>query len=793
MRTTSQTWKDIVANGEFDMESVARIYGATGDDTNGVAGSDSRGGYKEYGTITAPVITRSLLSGDALSVGNAIAGQLKFTIMTTDTIPKSAMIVIRARVKKGSSVSEWLEFGTFWLDHRTVTDNLTDIEAYDAMKKGNQTYADNSQALVWPKTIKVVVQRIAEQMGIAIDSRTIADVINAEVGNLNIITKPTDDMSLLNILGNIGGILGGNWIITDENKLRFVQLTSPVEIKGYLLDHEQNIVTTDAGNRLLWHGESEEDSEDTDEIDVIDIPVVISTLNTASKYTVSKVTIGYDSEHVYSVGSDTGYEIIQSNNPYATQALAELMYSRINGVTYAPFESTGCIYDPAVEMGDGVVIGTDISSIMYNETRTLNVGFSADVAAPGRDEMEDEYPYQTFEQKTKYIVESLNHDIVQNRTSIEQTQEKVAIIAEGVSDEDGNISVRSAFEIDKKDITLSAGVDEHGHAIGKITFNSGTVEINSTNFTLTDTGVITCSAGNIGGIHISSSGIYSGSKVNYLDSHTGFSLGSDGTLGIGDNTNYIRFDGSDVAIKVENLAWTATNSSMTADGTFACTAGNIGGIHITSDSLYSGSKSSYNSYQSGFYLGSDGSLGIGDNTNYIRFYKPDPDESDYNLEINVDKLSWTATNSSMTADGTLTCTGANLNGKITSTTSPDSPDQYKTEINNGAINFYLNGALYGTTGFVGMGGTNVFGIKYAGSGTSVMLDATVLDSQGALTGQGSYVRVFRNGDVDICGTIYVKTNPTALGVKSDTGYFLDQQGNHIEVVNGIIVNGLIHN
>lgn len=259
MQTTSDVWKRIVATGDFNLESVAIVYGATGSDINGTDGSDSTGSYKEYATITAPEIDGGLLQGDALAVGNTISNRLNFTLMTTDTIPKSARIRIKGRVVNNEETSEYIDFGTFWIDHREQTDDLIDIEAYDAMKMGNQAYADDSQALNWPKDIKTVVQRIAVQMGVSIDSRTVTEIINDSVGDLQIITKPNEGDTLLTILGHIAEILGGNWIITPANELRYVQLTRPVEIRGYLLDHEDNIITTNDGTRLLWQGEAIDD------------------------------------------------------------------------------------------------------------------------------------------------------------------------------------------------------------------------------------------------------------------------------------------------------------------------------------------------------------------------------------------------------------------------------------------------------------------------------------------------------------------------------------------------------
>ena len=45
----------------------------------------------------------------------------------------------------------------------------------------------------------------------------------------------------------------------------------------------------------------------------------------------------------------------------------------------------------------------------------------------------------------------------------------------------------------------------------------------------------------------------------------------------------------------------------------------MSGVHIESNKIYSGSHNTFNSTSAGFYLGSDGAFGVGNDTNYVRF------------------------------------------------------------------------------------------------------------------------------------------------------------------------------
>lgn len=429
MRSRSNTWKNIVATGEFNMETVVRIYGAQGSDADAVSGSDSYGAYREYHKITAPVITRNLLGGDKLSIGNCTIGILNFSVLTTDTIPKSAKIVVRSRPYSGDVYAEWMEFGTFWIDERTIVDDLTTIIANDSMKMGYQVYSDDSITRNWPKSIKTVVVRIAEQMGITIDSRTVAQIINAPVGENVIVLKPDDNDSLLDILGHIGGVIGGNWTITTDNKLRFIPLASIPEYTNYIIDNQNqyNYISTENGDTIIWR-DNENESSDSGDIDVFTVPVVIGSLNTSRQYSISKVTMSFDDEHVYSYGDNTGFELLVEDNPYATPGLCKALYNTASGVVYAPFNIESACYDPAAEIGDGLIINMQepIASILFNEVRTFDVVFRADASAPGEDETESEYPYKTAWQRMKYEIEDATVQLGRElRSVISQTQTEI--------------------------------------------------------------------------------------------------------------------------------------------------------------------------------------------------------------------------------------------------------------------------------------------------------------------------------------------------------------------------------
>lgn len=67
----------------------------------------------------------------------------------------------------------------------------------------------------------------------------------------------------------------------------------------------------------------------------------------------------------------------------------------------------------------------------------------------------------------------------------------------------------------------------------------------------------------------------------------------------------------------------------------------IGGFHITSDSLYSGTKASVNNTTRGIYQDKDGQFAVGDSNNYLKFFR-DSDGS-YKLAIAANTIKMSAT------------------------------------------------------------------------------------------------------------------------------------------------------
>ena len=120
----------------------------------------------------------------------------------------------------------------------------------------------------------------------------------------------------------------------------------------------------------------------------------VSDLDTSARaVTISRVTLKAGGDEVYTAGDDTG-RTVEKTCLWASQALADSLLDRLRRVSYQPFSGEEALLDPAAEVGDGITAG-GVYAPLYRTDIVFDGLYTADAAAPGSDEIEDEYPYKS--------------------------------------------------------------------------------------------------------------------------------------------------------------------------------------------------------------------------------------------------------------------------------------------------------------------------------------------------------------------------------------------------------------
>lgn len=207
--TTSETWKNLMRDKatckEYAFEINGTRYGSEAEISHSVTGTL----YTDFG------------------IGNAACAALNLTIIA-DNIPKGTVIKRYVRLVSGSTKSEWLPKGVFFSNTRRNNDGEWTVQAYDAMCKADIEYLPAVDEGDWPLAMSAAVDEIAGRMGVELDSRT---VIKPDY----LLQYPAG-YTMREVLCEIAAAHGGNWVMTDEGKLRLIPLLSMPDETSYLVD-----------------------------------------------------------------------------------------------------------------------------------------------------------------------------------------------------------------------------------------------------------------------------------------------------------------------------------------------------------------------------------------------------------------------------------------------------------------------------------------------------------------------------------------------------------------------------
>ena len=348
MQSTSNVWQSLWQSGSARLEARATIGGTV------------------YDGISAPVLSRATM-GSGLGAGNAVSASCAFSLRSaSDSIPKAAAVAVEMRLTDGTTSSEWLPAGTFYISRRAcdpVTGRLS-MECYDALLKANAVWTPSAGD--WPRSMAAVAAELAALLGVQQDGRNVI-----HTGNDYQISQPGAGATVRDVLSQIGAAHGGNWIITPANRLRLVPVVNAgdaVTVAGVLGRMDAGAVGTISGIRCMVDGQA------------------------------------------FLTGDETGAVLSLTGG---LPAWGPLLEDDVIGARWQPFQLSGAVYDPAAELGDIITAGAngEASGPLCRETVTLGALPRGDIAAPGTEEAADEYPYIGQAAKTLAVAKAYADDV----------------------------------------------------------------------------------------------------------------------------------------------------------------------------------------------------------------------------------------------------------------------------------------------------------------------------------------------------------------------------------------------
>ena len=157
----------------------------------------------------------------------------------------------------------------------------------------------------------------------------------------------------------------------------------------------------------------------------------------------SRVVIQVDDDLSYTAGTETGRTLTVSI-PYGTQQMAEDMLQRLRGKSYQPFSAGSSIVDPAAELGDAVEVRGVYGGI-YKRERRFGRLYTANLAAPGDEEVDHEYPYKSSQAR------QITRQRKETKASLQVLADKIAL--EVSAREEGERQLLAAITVQADRIT----------------------------------------------------------------------------------------------------------------------------------------------------------------------------------------------------------------------------------------------------------------------------------------------------------------------------------------------------
>ena len=311
----------------------------------------------DYGmdVLTSLNSRRSAFGTGSPRLGLAPSGELALSLyVESGAVPRMATIRPYFRVVNDTRQSEWIAKGVYFVDTREAdtTTGLLTLRAYDAMLKGEVKYPSTTHS--WPYSDINTVREIASFLSVAVDEQTTSLMTGAYM-----IPLPAQ-YTIRETLRYIGALYGGSFVVSDANTLRLIPLWSVKSTEDAPLGGTHRLTAATAfpactGVRFLL-----------------------------------------DNDQELFAGDETGY-VYEISCPFATQAAANALLTKLRGFVYRPFSAEAAVVNPACELGDTLSVPDGLGGTFLTGLFSSDLVFdslcAASVSAPEDEELDHEYPY----------------------------------------------------------------------------------------------------------------------------------------------------------------------------------------------------------------------------------------------------------------------------------------------------------------------------------------------------------------------------------------------------------------
>lgn len=352
------------------------------------------------GDIVSVKTPGQLFDSGGPGIGSAVSREMEMEFFPKGDVPVACVIKLETRIasmneQTGETIwSTWIPMGTFFIDSRSYdeTGEVLKVHCYDAMLKTEYVYLDKhldqDNAGSWPMSARSLYETISSDIGV-VGSMSVIQSIPATWK----VPYPGNSTAR-DLLRQLAVALGGNFVVNDYGLLDCKVLK------------KSSAVAQDLGLNV---GALERGVD-------------------SAPFTCVRITgVQGKDETEYTAGDDSGLTI-EAECSWGSQEIANSVLYKISGWSYRPYTASEALLEPAVELGDTVMINGWTSMVAKLE-RNFDKMLDATVSAPDDEELNHEYPYIYTGYKGNHELKAIEQEVEKVNNDLNEFKKSIASLS----------------------------------------------------------------------------------------------------------------------------------------------------------------------------------------------------------------------------------------------------------------------------------------------------------------------------------------------------------------------------
>ena len=356
---------------------------------------------------------------DGFTIGSCPSGYFEFTARDQNAyIPKNSEVRFEIKISGERGDTEWFPFGTYFIDNRAHGKSTTTFQCYDRMLFAEQNFWDAYIKITGDTSAKALRPEMKMSRAVDIICRALGTTLDSRSQIFNDATIRVEaDYTCREVLKAIAISNAGNFLMTDEDKLRLLVLAN--DSGGSIESRNDFLVLTMSDSpQVLAVNPSNFSGDENGYLEIVGIKDGLSSLEYPIKASAFEY---YDSVQLQSLvmvfeegssatdegdeagvnyylsGKEDGVPSLEVTNVFATQQICDSVFEKIKGFEYRGFNANTVIMDPAIEIGDPVVLSNTFINVI---NCSWYGALASDLESPLSGNNTSEFPYKTSEART---------------------------------------------------------------------------------------------------------------------------------------------------------------------------------------------------------------------------------------------------------------------------------------------------------------------------------------------------------------------------------------------------------